>query len=864
MIHGTVLATQGNNPAAAEAYTTALDLLSETGEGLRPRIRYTLAGCLRALAMREDAITELSVALDEIRSRMRTDPELAGRCLARRGLVYEDLGNYAEAAADFCAASELFVDAGDRLREFRARTNLAVNELKRGRDAAGIAALCELTRTVDRWGYPSMSAAAHNNLAHALLSDQPIAALREYSKALGKTGTREMTTAIALFGIGDANARLGNVDEARAMYTIALVTGQLAGLSFLAVQLYLNRANDVWDDDTQARSIIQQALAEARRQGNLSALVTIGRAEADRLVRAGDNGAALDLLRSLLDDLSARNLHGPDVTHLQVAYARVVDESGGPVQDRFKILWNALRAVDERQARAVLDERRAEVVAEAVDVYNDLVDLLTGDTDQLRLPDDRTPVELAFDLHEAARSRSFTASLADTPLPRPPGMPESLWADEARLLAQERELQSHLHTGTGDLRHHRLKRLREVRVRLANAWDKMRPLAPEYVRLREGEPLRLRELQPLLAQADPARPVAVVSYYCTDKGTVCFLARPDGNVRVYRIRVSSQHLKDVARQLRTTFHGDPAAFPPTRPVTREAPHERSLGFFMELGTRLLPFTADVEEGTLLCVVPHGALHLLPLHALPANAAAPLAARNPTVYAPNLSTLAYALRRGSTNTAAGTAFVAGVSAAGDRHPEFFEHDDQLFSGRWTAEVLHGTSASRNAVLTRIGASEVVHLTCHGYFDEADPMRSGLLLSDGVSRPPGNLARLSRDERNTYVLSARDLAKTSLAARLVTLRACSTGMQGRDNHGDEFSGLVRSLLYAGAGAVIAALWNVDQRSSRDLLEVMYRDLANGEPTWKAMWAAQRALLERDDQPYLTHPYHWAPLVLVGDWR
>ena len=863
-MQGSLMQTQGNNEAAAEAFAAALKLTPDAESYLRPVIRLALASCLQALDMREDAIAELSTALGEIPNGMPGAAVLTGRCMRLRGRIYEELGDYDEAGADFDGAAELFAGAGDRHREWEARTNLAVNELSRGRRTAGIAALRQLARTVDQWGAPGMSAATHNNLGHALLPDQPNAALGEYFKAWLGAKEQSQSAAIAQFGVGDAWARLGHGDAARAMYFMALATGYGAGMRFWAVECYLGRAGDMWDDETGANPMIQHALDEARRQGNLSALVTVSLAEADRLVRAGDNGAALDLLRSLLDDVSARNLEGPVVTNLQVTYARLMHESGGRAQDRFDILWNALHAVDARQARAVLDERRAEVVAEAVGVYDELVDLLTGDAAQLQLPDHRTAAELAFDLHEAARSRTFAASLADTPLPRPAGMPYGLWAHESRLLAQERELQSHLHVRGENRGRHRLDRLREVRAQLTDVWEKMRPLAPEYVRLREGAPLRLPEVQPLLDQADPGTPVAVVSYYSTAMWTVCFLVSPDGALRVYRADVGSQQLDDVARRLRATFGVDPSAFPVPRAIPREDPYSRNIDFFTDLGAKLLPFTADIDEGMLLCVVPHGPLHLLPLHALPAGAAGPLAGRNPTVYAPSLSALAYALRRRSANAVARTAFVAGVAHARDRDPEIVEHDDQLFSGRWTAEVLRGTAASRDAVLTGIGGSEVVHLTCHGYFDEKDPMRSGLLLSDGVNRPPDNLARLSRFERNTYVVSARDLAETSLTARLVTLRACSAGVQGRDNYGDEFSGLMRSLLYAGAGAVVAALWNVDQRSSRDLLEVLYHHLAAGEPTWKALWAAQRALRDRDDQPYLAHPYHWAPLVLVGDWR
>ena len=161
-------------------------------------------------------------------------------------------------------------------------------------------------------------------------------------------------------------------------------------------------------------------------------------------------------------------------------------------------------------------------------------------------------------------------------------------------------------------------------------------------------------------------------------------------------------------------------------------------------------------------------------------------------------------------------------------------------------------------------DVVHITCHGIFDEQNPLRSGLLLSDGRSRPPRNPSYL---ERARYVLTVRDLMDLRTDASLVTLRACSSGALSAHHAGDEFEGLTRALLDAGSATVLASLWNVDQRSSLDLLRRFYANWRSADetiPKWQALQQAQAWLLNADSEPFLRHPYHWAPFVLIGDWR
>ncbi|GAB7193421.1 hypothetical protein NUM3379_41310 [Kineococcus sp. NUM-3379] len=865
MMQGTLHDQRGENEAAAEAFLEALRFLDA---GPAAMVRYQLAGCLRALGMRADALAALTTALGDITGSTPDGEVLAGRCLNLRGLVHEDLGDHDEGAADHAGAVALFARAGDRPREFGARTNLAANHLKRGHDTAGINAMRDIVRTVERWGHPAVTARARNNLGTALLhAGRPEAAAAEYSAALAALdpGTPSTSAAIALFGLGDTvRERGGGAETVGSLYTAALVTGIEAGDALSNLRTYLSRADGTWGTDEEFRSFLRLGREEAVAQGDVGALTFVVEAGARRLERAGDPAAAVEVLRSQLADCAARGFRGPEVTRLRVRCARLLRQDLREPQQAFELLWSALSETTARLDAAVLDERRAEVVAESVAVYEGLVDLLTTDGHLLDLPDGRAAGELAFDLHEAARSRSFAAALADSRLPRPRAVPAELCAAEDSLLVLERELQEHLVGDPSAGGRRRIERLRETRERLRQVRELVRPWAPEYVRSREGEPLTLREVRPLLSAADPSTPVAVVSYFCTPTGTTCFLLRPDGELRVHRSPLTRERVEEVARWLRATFNGDPSAFPPTPPIRRRSPHRRSLDRLDELGAALLGFEDDVAAGTLLCVAAHGPLHLVPFHALRRPGGEPLGERYPVVYAPSLSALAYSLQRDVAEPVSGTAFVAGVSAASGDDTDAFEHDDQLFAGRWDTRVARGPGASPEAVLAGMRDAEIVHLTCHGHFDERDPSRSGLLLGDGASRPPAGLAGLSRMQRNRFLLSTQDIARSPLAARLVTMRACSTAVQGQRNRGDEFEGLVRSLLYAGAGAVVASLWNVDEPSSRRMLRVFYERLARGAPAWRALWEAQRHLRACEDEPYLAHPYHWAPLVLIGDWR
>jgi CHAT domain-containing protein len=141
--------------------------------------------------------------------------------------------------------------------------------------------------------------------------------------------------------------------------------------------------------------------------------------------------------------------------------------------------------------------------------------------------------------------------------------------------------------------------------------------------------------------------------------------------------------------------------------------------------------------------------------------------------------------------------------------------------------------------------VVHFATHALVDENAPERAGLALTPAAD--------------SDGILQVREVYELQLRAALVTLSACQTAL-GQHATGEGIIGLSRAFFYAGAGAVTASLWNVNDRSASELMARFYRSLRAGQPIDEALAAAKRAFLAGD--PRWRHPYYWAPFIVTGE--
>ncbi len=241
------------------------------------------------------------------------------------------------------------------------------------------------------------------------------------------------------------------------------------------------------------------------------------------------------------------------------------------------------------------------------------------------------------------------------------------------------------------------------------------------------------------------------------------------------------------------------------------------------------------EGSLhvrdLVVVPNGPLHSLPFHAV-FDGQQYLVDRFNICYAPSASIFAYAHTKSANST--GPSLILGVDDP--RAPFIRDEVQAVASVVPEPRVLFGSDATEQALREYGGSSRLIHIASHGYFRQDSPMFSSIKLADSY-------------------LTLYDLYYMNLPVDLLALSGCVTGLNVVDE-GDELLGLTRGLLYAGARSLLLSLWEVDDRSTSELMKEFYRGLEHHPRKADALRAAM--LTVREKYP---HPYYWAAFKLIG---
>jgi CHAT domain-containing protein len=420
----------------------------------------------------------------------------------------------------------------------------------------------------------------------------------------------------------------------------------------------------------------------------------------------------------------------------------------------------------------------------------------------------------------------------------------------------------------------------------------------------------------------PSTPtVALINYFTTEDKTIIFLIKKDTDTPLVLEAktpngnsINSKHLLLCAQRLITDFNGlqigweerrsadlikeclklAPEVNRPSKrekveayypgPILLDPFYNFQLTYLEELSYALLPARLKdlIKDCDLLCFAPHGPLHSLPLQALKWTNDQYLIEIFGVCITPSATVLKYCqtknrIRNVRMKHKPETCFVAAVGAL-ENDPSDFETDVDFLEPKFSRDrflSLKGSQATKEKILHNIGGKDIIHLACHGLFVGdlgLDPLESGFMFSDGgPAKSLHSLMNAFQDgssmpnDASTYFLTAREVFNLSLNADLITLRACSSG-RSKLLSGDEIMGLTRSFLYAGTPSLIVSLWNVNIKSSNILLKEFYNSWINHSnplPKWKALQLAQISMIKQSERNDYHHPYHWAPLTLIGDW-
>jgi CHAT domain-containing protein len=163
------------------------------------------------------------------------------------------------------------------------------------------------------------------------------------------------------------------------------------------------------------------------------------------------------------------------------------------------------------------------------------------------------------------------------------------------------------------------------------------------------------------------------------------------------------------------------------------------------------------------------------------------------------------------------------------------------------------ATEAALRQQIETANVIHLATHGYLHPVRAMSSGVLLTPPEKEPE------SGETDNDGALQAWEIySQLKLKAELVVLSACESG-RGQEVKGEGLIGLTRALQYAGARSIVASQWKVADQSTATLMAAFHRSLRQGLSKDEAL---RQAMAQVRQNPATSHPYYWAPFILVGD--
>ncbi|MBV9765681.1 MAG: CHAT domain-containing protein [Acidobacteriaceae bacterium] len=265
-------------------------------------------------------------------------------------------------------------------------------------------------------------------------------------------------------------------------------------------------------------------------------------------------------------------------------------------------------------------------------------------------------------------------------------------------------------------------------------------------------------------------------------------------------------------------------------------------------TLIAPAAAWIRPGTKVVIVPDGSLHNLNFETLLAD--------QPVLHywledvtiliEPSLNIL-------ETKTAAQTKAPESLLLLGDPETAGTGFQKLPQASMEMEQVRRHFPANHSVVYSGVDASpdtyraaqpqrfSTIHFATHAEANEQRPLDSAIILSP---------------RQNGYKLYARDAMETPLQADLVTISACR-GAGARTLSGEGLVGFAWAFFQAGARNVVSSLWDVNDRSTADLMDRFYGGIEAGNSYGEALRRAKLAMLQSNYRK----PYYWAPFQLYS---
>jgi len=862
----------GEFAAAAEYYERALERRALTGD------RRGEAADLNNLGLVRESLGDLTGAKEYFRRALELNrrdgrERAAANNLTNLANLATRCGRYDEALDLYNEALALRVKTGDRQGEALDLQNIGLLQLSWGDYPAALRSLQASLTILEELGITIWCAEVRAEIAAVHTAMGHLQSARTgLTRAIAEAGGDEYLGPALRMQRADLLTELNELEQAAELYReaeagyerLADATGQAeaeAGLGYLLLtredydaaeeafsralrvseavgdarpaaiaRLHLGDVRFLRGDTAAARSTYQEALAACRTLGDpVGAAVALG-ALADLDLEAGAFSRAAAGYTAALAHLEATPTT-PVSWHLRLGRGLAL-RGQGRLDEAIAELHVAMDEVETIGASLPIAERRYGYMEDKWRVYAELA----------KTELDRDGAAAAFEMSERLRARQLVDLLArGRTSARSPDL--ALIREEENLRRQITLLSDELYasfSSSATLREVQptaeVDELREslaaARERYARLLVELEESRPEYAALFSGSVAGVADVQRLL----PAG-AALIEYLVSEDWTIAFVVSRDG-IAALELPIGQQTVRQLVRFLRGTLGPSGADGLWRTPLRR---------LYNEL-IAPIESAGHLDATRLLIFAPHAELHYLPFQALLGPALHDerfLIESYDIAYTPSASVWAELAGRNPAIAGRGTLAMAP-------HPDELAHSAaevrRISRGDTLAEVVVGSRATERAFRELAADRDVLHLATFGVLNTRNPLFSHV--------------RLNPDEVSDGRLEAHEVFGLQLNADLLVLSACETGLGSGFRHdvppGDDWVGLVRAFLYAGARSVVASLWPVDDRATAALMEKFYTGLESGRSKARSLADAQRAMLR---EPGHANPFYWAAFQLSG---
>jgi CHAT domain-containing protein len=547
-------------------------------------------------------------------------------------------------------------------------------------------------------------------------------------------------------------------------------------------------------------------------------------------------------------DLADKQQHAAGISSASIGLAATVRQTG-KIAEAIPYYQKAIQQTESTRSLLQSEEYRQFFFEGALSAYFDMIDTLSelGKADE------------AFNVSERARSRAFLDVLGS----------KVQLARSGTMMEHERALQARISVLRAMIADEGVDptKASELRAELADAEQaysgyltQIRKESKEHASLVNVEPLKLGQVQEML---DPD--VSLLEYFVNADKLYLWVVEKD-RFQFLSHSIARKDLVSKVTELRETIY-------------RFGEKERFNALSQELYRLLIEPAVPHIKGKELLIVPHDVLHYLPFQGLLSSDGRYLIEKYPIYYLSSASLLQFVKEKRKAGGEKVLAFGNPDLGDPEKNLEYAELEAKEVKAAYPeSSVYIRKEATEEKSKTLSAKHDILHFATHAKLNEDDPLSSAVLLA--------------KEDKEDGRLEVREIFGMDLKANLVVLSGCETGL-GKLSTGDELVGLTRAFIYAGTPSVVASLWSVDDSSTAHLMASFYRNLKTMSKV-EALRQAQLELIRGEGRSDLlarrgvggigklgetvksesrpqnpisistSHPYFWAPFILVGDGK